>query len=219
MTSDLRILRTISLVLVLMASTSVSASLFGFGKESWKEEVLLHDGQKLIIERSRTRGGNHELGQESPVAEEKLSFTLPNKHEVITWKTKHDPRPSGLFDPQLVLLAVDIIHGTPFIVTTTTTCSSYNNWDRPNPPYVLFKFVDRVWQRIPLAELPLEITGANVVINPDVSPYRLATHWGVVSADEVKKLNEDREQEDVRYLRLFVRKSINNADTNCSKFE
>ena len=212
----LRVIKTIGWVLASVISISAYAGFLGFGGESWKEEVLLHDGQKLIVVRSQTRGGNHEIGQEIPIAEHEISFTLPDVHEAIIWK---DTPTSGNNDYSLVLLAIDVFDGVPYIVTTTTTCTSYNKWDRPNPPYVLFKYVQKVWQRVPLAELPAEIKEANVVINIEVYAHRLDSHSGIVSADEVKKINEENERSDVRYLRLFVREPIKNVVTACSKFE
>lgn len=205
----LRAFRIIGLVWVLVVSMSASASFFGFGKESWKEEVLLHDGSKIVIERSQTRGGNHEIGQEVPIAEHKISFTLPGTHEAITWKSTYG---SATNNSGLILLALDVFNGVPYIVTTTTTCSSYNKWHRPNPPYVFFKYVGKVWQRIPLAEFPAEVKVANVVIN-------MAKYSGTLSAKEVKRINEKDEVEEVRYLRLFVREPIKNVVTACSKFE
>jgi hypothetical protein len=52
-----------SFCIVSAVSVNASAGFLGFGGESWQEEVLLHDGQKLIVERAQTRGGNHEIGQ------------------------------------------------------------------------------------------------------------------------------------------------------------
>ena len=33
------------------------AGLFGFGGDSWKEEVLLHDGAKIVVKRSLSYSG------------------------------------------------------------------------------------------------------------------------------------------------------------------
>lgn len=210
----LRKFKTIGLILALGVSMTACASLFSNG-ESWKEEVLLHDGSKLIVERSQTRGGNHEIGQEVPIAEHKISFKLPDSDEAITWKSTYG------YDrdhSNLILNAIDVFNGVPFIVTTTT-CLSYNKWDRPNPPYVLFKYVHKVWQRVPLDEFPAEIKEANVVINIQVYARRLNYHSGIVSVDEVKNFNEQSGGEDVRYLRTFVREPIKNVMTACSKFD
>ena len=187
---------------------SASASFLGFGGEHWREEVQLHDGQKLIVERSQTRGGNHEIGQEVPIAEHKVSFTLPGTHKEITWKSTYG---SGADDTDLILNALDVLNGVPFIITTTTTCASYNKWGRPNPPYVVFKYVAGKWQRVPLAEFPAEIKEANVVID-------MANYSGLLSAKEVKRINEKDAVEDVRYLRQFVREPIKNVVTvSCEK--
>lgn len=40
----------IALILALGISAGADASLFG-GSKSWKEEVLLHDGKKMVVER------------------------------------------------------------------------------------------------------------------------------------------------------------------------
>lgn len=48
----LQLCKTIILVLTL----GVSMSPYGFGGDSWKEEVLLHDGSKMIVERSQSYG-------------------------------------------------------------------------------------------------------------------------------------------------------------------
>lgn len=204
-----RAFKTVGLVLALSLSMNACASFLGFGGESWKEEVLLHDGQKLIVERSQTRGGNHEIGQEVPIAEHKVSFTLPGAHEEITWKSTYGYNRDN---SNLILLALDVINGVPYIVTTTLICPAYNKWDRPNPPYVVFEYIEKKWRRVPLANFPKEIRGANVVIN-------MAKYSGLLTEKEVKKINEENIQDDLRYLHVFVREPIRNVMTACSKFE
>lgn len=49
----------LGLILMMGLSMSAEAGLFGFGGTSWKEEVLLHDGSKIIVERSVELGGRH----------------------------------------------------------------------------------------------------------------------------------------------------------------
>ena len=50
---------------------------FGSGT-SWQEEVLLHDGRVMVVDRSVDRGGRHEIGQKPPYKEQRLSFTMPD---------------------------------------------------------------------------------------------------------------------------------------------
>lgn len=210
--------RTISLVLTLGVSVSADAGLFGLGGTSWKEEVLLHDGSKLIMERSQTRGGRHEIGQEAPINSHKISFTLPGASEAITWETT-----IGLkTDSNLKPLALDVVKRVPYLVTITLGCHSYNKWGRPNPPYVLFKYDGKAWLRIPLEEFPAEIKEANVVNGIQAHEHQLAAHSGVVTADEIKKINGKLGPSAI-FQQVFVREKIMKSDNapelGCSKLE
>ena len=70
-------------------SMSADAGLFGFGGTSWQEEVLLHDGSKIIVERSQSYGGRHEIGQSSPVKEHTITFSLQNSGKTISWTSEY----------------------------------------------------------------------------------------------------------------------------------
>jgi hypothetical protein len=183
--SWLKAFKSIASALILVASLTAC----GAGKSSWKEEVLLHNGTKLIIERSQTYGGNHELGQ-TPIKEQIVSFTLPNSNKPITWKSEYtEDVGRSNFD----LRAIHVLKGTPYIVAEPNLCLSYNKWGRPNPPYVIFKYVGNSWQRIKLEELPQEFTTFNVVQNNfyegDHEGVKLLVKLGYVTADKVKELN------------------------------
>ena len=215
----LGLVTTISLVLTLGVSMSADAGLFGFGGTSWEEEVLLHDGSKLIVKRSQTRGGRHEIGQEVPINAHKISFTLPGAHEAIMWETTIG---LGANDSSLGLLALDVVKGVPYIVTSTYGCHAYNKWGRPNPPYVFFKYDGKTWQRILLEEFPAEIKEANVVNGIQKHEHQLTAHLGVVTADEIKKINGKLGPSAI-YQHVFVREEIKNSDNapvlGCSKLE
>ena len=153
------------LFLMIGASMSANAGLFGFGGTSWKEEVLLHDGSKIIVERSIDRGGRHEIGQQPPVKEESMAFTLPATNERITWKSEFSAD-IGYADFQPLLL--DIFQGKAYVVASPVGCLAYNKWGRPNPPYVIFKYQAKAWQRITMQELPAELNKPNLIISsPD----------------------------------------------------
>ena len=81
----LRLVTTICLVLTL----GVSMNAYGFGGDSWKEEVLLHDGSTLIVNRSQSYGGRHEIGQPPPIKEHTITFTLPGSNNRITWTSEY----------------------------------------------------------------------------------------------------------------------------------
>ena len=151
----------LGLLLMMGVSLSAEAGLFGFGGTSWKEEVLLHDGQKIIVKRSQSYGGRGEVGQ-SPIKEHTISFELPNSNKTIIWVSEYG---EDLGRTNFNLLAVHVLNGTPYIVASPNLCLSYNKWGRPNPPYVFFKYDGKEWQRIQLAEFPAEFKTINVALD------------------------------------------------------
>lgn len=163
---------------------SMSACAMG-DKTSWKEEVLLHDGKKIIVERSQTYGGRHEIGQKPPVKEQKLTFTLPGSNRSITWKSEYS---EDVGRANLNLLALHVLNGTPYIVAEPNLCLAYNKWGRPNPPYIFFKYDGKDWKRIPLSEFPIEFKNINVVIDTKGDAEEI-TKLGMVSAATVMELN------------------------------
>lgn len=149
----------LGLLLLMGVSMNGSAGLFGFGGTSWKEEVLLHDGNKIVVERSQSYGGRHEIGQASPIKEHTVSFTLPGSSKTISFTSEYS---EDVGRANLDLLALHVLGGIPYIVASPAGCLAYNKWGRPNPPYVFFKYDGKEWQRIPLSELPAEFKTVNL---------------------------------------------------------
>ncbi|MBE7421585.1 MAG: hypothetical protein HS110_03960 [Zoogloeaceae bacterium] len=212
MSMTAKMFKAIVLSLTIMGA-SMQADAIG-GGASWKEEVLLHDGGKLIVERSQVRGGRHEIGQEVPIAEHTVSFHLPGTGQAVTWKSEFGIEAEK---SSLQLLALDVVRGVPYIVTHPTGCIAYNKWGRPNPPYVFYRYDGKEWQRMPLGELPAEIKEANVVIGTLVHERRLTGYHGTIPANEIKRINAEAKNPDVRYLRVFVREPITGGPTTCEK--
>ena len=77
----LRLFTAISLVLTL----GVSMNAYATSTFTWKEEVLLHDGKKIIVGRSDTYdfSMNHEIGQGPPLAEHKTTFMIPEVSPIV----------------------------------------------------------------------------------------------------------------------------------------
>lgn len=157
---------------------------------NWKEEVLLHDGSKIIAERSIERGGRHEIGQQPPAKEIGMSFTLPKTNERITWKSEYSVDVGGAdFKPVLL----DIVQGLAYVVASPVGCLSYNKWGRPNPPYVIFKYQDKTWQRITMQELPTELKKPNLIISsPDNEVEKMGKRF--ITVEMVQHANSDLTQ-------------------------
>lgn len=175
------------LLFMAVVSMSACAGIFDFGGESWKEEVLQHDGSTIIVARTQKHGGRHELGQEPPVSEERVSFTIPGEEKSIAWETKYSERAGRA---ELSLLALYVVRGEAYVVATTSSCLEYDRRGRPNPPYVLFKYTNSDWKEISIIELPKEIEEPNVVRSTfgkdDVEQEKKA---GFISSERINELN------------------------------
>ncbi|MHB1094007.1 hypothetical protein [Thiobacillus sp.] len=169
------------------------------GGTSWKEEVLLHDGSRIIVERSQTYGGRHEIGQSQPIREHTISFTLPNSNKRLTFKSEYS---EDVGRANLNLLALHVLNGTPYIVAEPNLCLAYNKWGRPNPPYVIFKYDGKAWQRIPISQLPVEFKTINLIVNNgrEEDIERAASGSGYVSAADVQHLNSSLHQPEYKTI-------------------
>ena len=162
----------------------------------WKEEVLLHNGGTIIVERSVDRGGRHEIGQQPPVKEESLAFTLPTTNERITWKSEFSAD-VGFADFQPLLL--DIFQGVAYVVTSPVGCLSYNKWGRPNPPYVIFKYQGKAWQRITMQEFPAGLNKLNLIISsPDNEVEKLGKRF--LTAEDIQQINSSLTQPEYKTI-------------------
>jgi len=73
-------------------------------------------------------------------------------------------------------------------------CLSYNKWGRPNPPYVFFKYGGKDWQRIQIAELPVEFKTINVAFGMpwDIRDREVKFDKGdLLTAETIKLRNEE----------------------------
>ncbi len=174
---------------------------------SWKEEVLLHNGRKIIIERSFKRDpfARREIGQPAMRVEESMRFTIPDTNQSVEWKSEIGVK----LQDSLTLLMLDLMEGVPYIGTIPVRCHSFNKWGRPNPAYVFFKHDGNTWQRVALEDFPAEFKKANVMIG-GYNPYQLSKaekNASYLSAKTIKAQNSHMTPES-RYMREFIRKPV-----------
>ncbi len=174
---------------------------------SWKEEVLLHDGKKLIVERAQRYGGYTEpASTERSVAKEEWVFRIPGSDRKVTWKSDFSRPPEG---DSLMLLQLNFLNGVPYIATSPAGCLSYNHWKRPNPPYVFFKYDGKAWRQIPLSAFPVVFKESNV--GGGANPKKLA--GTTLSADRIKEEKWNLEP----YLREIVREPLKPGAMDCAE--
>lgn len=191
--------KTILLASTLGIAMSACAQTARSGADTWKEEALLHDGRKLMVERFQTYGGRHEVGQPSAVTEQAITFMLPSSGRSLSWTSEFGPDLGRTdFNP----LALHILGDTPYVVAEPNLCLSYNKWGRPNPPYVVFKHDGTAWQRIPLEQLPAQFTTFNLVISYGSRQARenALRPLGYVSAEGVREDNSTLRQPEYKTI-------------------
>lgn len=165
---------------------------------SWKEEVLLHDGKKLVVERSQTYGGYPEpASTQRSVAKEEWVFRIPGGDRKVTWQSDFSRPPAG---DSLMLLQLNFLNGVPYIATSPAGCLSYNHWKRPNPPYVFFKHNGKGWRQIPLSEYPAVFKESNVYVGKPIKAERK----GLLTVATIKEEHRNLEP----YLQQIVREPL-----------
>ncbi len=197
-------------VIALIASAGANAGLFSFGGDNWKEEVLLHDGNKLVVDRSVTRGGSHEIGQQGSYTKQTLTFKHPVSGKMITWEDNATP---DLRTSNFLPMALDVYQGAVYLVVSPMGCLSYNKWGRPNPSYVVFRHQGKGWERVDLQELPLETKALNLIASsPDTEVERLGRR--MVDAETIKRINAEFRQPEYKSI---LREAVDTPAESCGK--
>ena len=182
--------------MALAVSVCVNAGQFGLGGASWQEEALLHDGTKIVVDRSVTRGGPHEIGQRGSYTKQNLAFTHPTTIHSIAWE---DKATEDLGASSFLPMALDIYQDAVYLVLKPMGCLSYNKWGRPNPPYVVFRHGGKTWERVPLQELPLATKTPNLISSsPDTEVKRLGTRF--VEAETIRRFTNEYRQPEYRSI-------------------
>lgn len=187
-------MKKLALILIFGAVMSACANASG---NRWKEEVLLHDGSKMIVERSQSYGGRSEPGQSGPIKEHSVRFTLPGSNKPIAWTSEYS---DDVGRANFQLLAVHALNGTPYIVASPNLCLAYNKWGRPNPPYVIFRHEGKQWQRIALEALPVEFRTINVVLSIQKVQADELSAGGLTSAQTIADENRRAESPEFRSI-------------------
>jgi hypothetical protein len=203
-------LTTIALVCSIAGISTCAFGFLGIGGHTWKEEALLHDGSKIIVERFVERGGRHEIGQKGAYIKQSLTFILPATGDRVEWiDSFSEDIGSASFLPMLL----DVMAGVPYLVAKPMGCLSYNKWGRPNPPYVIFKYREKGWGRVPLAELPAEINTPNLISSaPDMEVERTGKNF--FSAEMIQAFTASYKSD---VSKTILREAYPGASGNCGE--
>jgi hypothetical protein len=202
-----QIVKSMGLVLCLGVSMSAEAELSGQSIKKWQEEVLLHNGQKIVAERSQNLGGRPTLeSRERQILDETITFSIPASNQRVTWKMNFRDDTSDLNGINVVL--IDIVKDVPYIAGYPTGCIAYNKWKRPNPPQILFKYEGGAWKRVALTEFPTPLVRSNVIVGgPPAEGIR-----PFYTTDQVDRRNYDINAPEYKTV---LREEIKNAGQGC----
>ena len=120
---------------------------------SWNEEVLLSNGQRLLVHRDAIYGPD-EWGRSGRGRLEKQSIHFSLNGKKVKWENDDE----WFFDYMPDIL--DVVGSTPFLVIPIHEWAPCNKYDFPQEGLVAFAFKNEIWKRIPLVELP-----ANLKVN------------------------------------------------------
>jgi hypothetical protein len=180
----------------LVAVFALSLSLGACSGDSWKEEVLLQDGSKVVVERMMERKGRHEIGQSPFVTTNRLAVNLPGFKDPLVWEMQATP---DIGYTELSPIALGVQGSQVYLVAKVNACLAYNKWGRPNPPYVVFKHVQSAWRQIPLAELPVAIFKPNLLISSaDQEVKRIGK--SLINSQTIAQVNGELDQPEFKTI-------------------
>jgi hypothetical protein len=129
----------------------------GLGAPEWKEEVALHDGRILLVNRSVQLVSGESF--HSMEGARRLTFADPTTGQPVIWES---PGQTGL---RLRPMLLDIEGGRLFLVTMAQSGPDYETFGCPTPPYIVFRHEGGTWVRVPVADLPRSLTKMNLLPN------------------------------------------------------
>lgn len=178
----------IAILLVLLVTWLTSINMCGYlgigGHLKWREEVLLHHGSKIIVQRWQKTFNVYTLEKSTLLQRQSLRFKHPKTREKIVWE---DGPTEGIRTANFRLLAFHIKDNTPYVITEAYGCFSYNRWGRPSPPYIIFKYEGAEWKRIAIHDLPSELTSINLMLNTTGSTEINTARRGLVTDENIIK--------------------------------
>jgi len=179
-------------------SLSACMALPTAGADSWKEEAMLHDGQKMIVERSQTYGPKPVIATWPNVREHTLRFSVPGSTRELQWTAEFGADIGGYVE--FVPLAVHVLQTTPYVIVTPVGCLGYNKWGRPNPPYVVFRHDGTAWQRVPLTDLPVEFKDVNLVVSASAQYAKELRALRMLDVATVRRLNASTQPAELKAI-------------------
>lgn len=133
-----------------------ACDMLGGNSLKWTEDVRLPDGRVVQLTRYQEFNGPHEIGDTPNQSDYWLEFKNPETGEVVKWEQKA---------PGLSTMALMLDGKSPLLLTSPSFGGSYDKFNRPNPPYLLYKY-DGAWRQIDVSKIPLKRFRVNMTFAP-----------------------------------------------------
>ena len=133
---------------------AVCTAMIACGKTiRWKQEVLLHDGRVIVVDRVSKQIGR--IFPENVIIEyeQTISFSHPDTSDRFSWEL-----PEGTLAKLL-----DFEKGVPYFVLRPASVADYNEWGCPNPPFLVFRYEKNNWLPVNISKLPARFSLPNLL--------------------------------------------------------
>ena len=149
-----RIRLALAVSLLILAGSACSEKSTPQNTFEWKEEILLHDGRKIIAERVDVMGGWAEPGQSGAPQERRITFPDPDNPA-----KKYTHRITGSSN----YLLLDFDKGVPWLIVFVGPFST--GTDCPIGSYETFTFANSDWISTKFSDVPFAIRKANMAVD------------------------------------------------------
>jgi hypothetical protein len=122
----------------------------------WTEEVNLPDNRIIQLTRYQEFKGPHELGDTPSVSDYWFEFQHPDTAEKIRWESGRE----------LTTLALVFVNRVTYLLTKPDF-GGVERFECPDPPYLLFAYLENKWERVPLSKMPVKKLRVNMTYDPD----------------------------------------------------
>jgi hypothetical protein len=119
----------------------------------WQQDVRLQDGRSLAVERHSKRAMLGFLSGDTGEISREIAFLHPDGATPIRWLLPRGTAPHLL----------DFDGPTTYLVLAADSSRSYNDWQCPNPPWIVYRHLAGVWMRIGIDDLPARFATPNLL--------------------------------------------------------
>lgn len=166
----------------------------------WQQEVKLQDGRTLVIARTSKQAGPGLAPRDTTGFARELTFVHPDTAEEIRWEL-----PKGTSAHLL-----DFDGPATYLVLSANSAAEYNNWQCPNPPWIVYRHLAGIWMRVGIGDLPERFVTPNLLARPDEEK----SADGRVTLSEMESYLKSARPE----YRSIGRAKLNPLDQGCQEY-